>query len=182
MKFYIALLVFVMVSSNAVAQSVQGIEVYELSALRGQQIFYASHIKPEHMKNSKLIDDEDRAAFTAAIGKTGIAMPRLPTPIVDNECRVQDSKMKIITIKDKDGQLSQIAKLEHNAGQDDYIVFKGDDTIRCLLIDEGVTQIYTIHLNVTFPDGAKLVTLQTTRNRPLGVSTLTTNGKAVLSR
>jgi hypothetical protein len=58
------------------------------------------------------------------------------------------------------------------------MVIRSEDAINCLLAAEGVIQLYTIHLNVTFPEGEKLVTMQTTRNRPLGVSTITVTGKA----
>lgn len=162
------------------AQTLQGIEVYEISALKGQQIYYASHIKASHIKSSKLMDDEDRAAVLGAMGKTGIAMPRLPDPYIDNECNVQPSKINIQTFKDKNGEVLQIAKIEYKGGEDSYIVTRSenDDTINCILLGEGVVQVYTIHLNVTFPDGSKLITMQTTRNRALGVSTMCVSGKA----
>lgn len=178
MKFYIALLSLFVVNSNVIAQTVQSIEVYEISALRGQQTYYASHIKAAHMKSSKLMDDEDRAAVLAAMGKTGIAMPRLPTPYVDDECRMQESKITVITYKNAAGEVDYVARNQYNGGEDTLIVFQNEDAINCMLVAEGVIQIYTIHRNVTFPDGAKLVTSQTTRNRPLGVSTMNLSGKA----
>jgi len=152
--------------------------VYEISELRGSQIYYASHIKPEAMSDSKKIDNEDRAALLGAIGKTGIAMPRLKVPHVDESTRVQESVLKLVTINDDDGSKTDLAQNEYKGGKDNMMVFKKDDTITCLLMDEGVMQVYTIHLNVTFPGGEKLVTMQTTRNRPLGVSTTSVSGKA----
>ena len=164
---------------SAYAQTLEKTEIYEISALKGQQIYYASHIKASHMKSAKLMDDEDRAAVFGAMGKTGIAMPRLPEPYIDNECNVQPSKINIQTFKDKNGEVLQMAKIEYKGGEDSYIVTRNenDDTINCILISEGVVQVYTIHLNVTFPDGSKLVTMQTTRNRALGVSTMCVSGK-----
>jgi hypothetical protein len=178
MKHILLTIITTLFASICSAQTVQGVEVYEISAMRGQQIYYASHIKAEHMKSAKLMDDEDRAALLGAIGKTGIAMPRLTAPYVDAECRMQESKITIIYYKDKDGEPGCIAKNEYNGGEDKLLVTQNEDAITCMLIGEGVTQIYTIHKNVTFPDGAKLITSQTTRNRPLGVSTMNLSGKA----
>ena len=181
-RFSLIFILSTFLSCLCSAQTLQGIEVYQISALKGQQIYYASHIKAAHMKSSKLMDDEDRAAVFAAMGKTGIAMPRLPEPYIDNECNVQPSKINIQTFKDKNGEVIQMAKIEYKGGEDSYIVTRNenDDTINCILISEGVVQVYTIHLNVTFPDGSKLVTMQTTRNRALGVSTMCVSGKATL--
>jgi hypothetical protein len=162
----------------AYAASADITAVYELSEMRGQQIYYASHIKPEAMRDSKKIDNEDRAALMGAIGKTGIAMPRLKIPHVDDATRVQESVLKLVSIKEDDGSTSELAQNEHKGGKDNMMVIKTDDTITCLLMGDGVMQIYTIHLNVTFPDGEKLLTMQTTRNRPLGVSTISVSGKA----
>ena len=178
MKYILTAIVATLLAAICSAQTVQGVEVYEISVMRGQQTFYASHFKEEHMKNPKLIDDEDRSAMMAAVGKSGIAMPRFTKPFVDNECRMQESKITLIYYKDKDGESGCIAKNEYNGGEDKLQVSQIEDAVTCMLIDEGVTQIYTIHKNVTFPDGAKLVTLQTTRNRPMGVSTLSVSGKA----
>lgn len=152
--------------------------VYEISELRGSQIYYASHIKPEAMSDPKKIDDEDRAALLGAIGKPGIAMPRLKVPHVDESARVQESVLRLVTIRQDDGSTAELAQNEYKGGKDNMMMFKKDDTITCLLMEDGVMQIYTIHLNVTFPDGEKLVTMQTTRNRPLGVSTINASGKA----
>lgn len=152
--------------------------VYEISELRGSQIYYASHIKPEAMSDPKKIDNEDRAALMGAIGKTGIAMPRLKVPHVDDSTRVQESVLKLVTINEDDGSKTELAQNEYKGGKDNMMIFKKEDTITCLLMGDGVMQIYTIHLNVTFPDGEKLVTMQTTRNRPLGVSTMNVSGKA----
>jgi hypothetical protein len=152
--------------------------VYQLSELRGSQIYFASHIKPEAMSDPKKIDDEDRAALMGAIGKTGIAMPRLKVPHVDESTRVQESTLKLVTITEDDGSKTELAQNEYKGGKDNMMMFKKDDTITCLLMSDGVMQVYTIHLNVTFPGGEKLVTMQTTRNRPLGVSTMTVSGKA----
>jgi len=179
MKHILSIIITLLIGSICSAQTVQGVEVYEISAMRGQQVFYASHFKEEHMKNPKLIDDEDRSAMMVAVGKSGIAMPRFNKPFVDSECRMQESKITLIYYKDKDGEAGCIAKNEYNGGEDKLLVSQIEDVITCMLIDEGVTQIYTIHKNVTFPDGAKLVTLQTTRNRPMGVSTLSISGKAI---
>lgn len=161
------------------AQKVQNISVYELSELNGSQIYYASHVKPESLKATKM-DDEDRAALSGAIGKPGIAMPRLKTPYVRDDTKVQPSIIRLITIKKEDGEVVEIGQNEYQDGKDNLVVFRQDDTITCLLVDAGVTQIYTIHLNVTFPGGEKLVTMHTTRNRPLGTSTMTLSGKAKL--
>lgn len=152
--------------------------VYEISELRGAQIYYASHIKPEAMSDPKKVDDEDRAALMGAIGKTGIAMPRLKVPHVDESTRVQESLLKLVTITEDDGSKTELAQNEYKGGKDNMMMFKKEDTITCLMMSDGVMQIYTIHLNVTFPGGEKLVTMQTTRNRPLGVSTMNVSGKA----
>jgi len=160
------------------AASADTTAVYEISELRGTQIYYASHIKPEAMSDPKKIDNEDRAALMGAIGKTGIAMPRLKVPHVDDSTRVQESVLKLVTINEDDGSKTELAQNEYNGGKDNMMVFKKDDTITCLLMGDGVMQVYTIHLNVTFPDGEKLITMQTTRNRPLGVSTMSVSGKA----
>lgn len=162
----------------ASAEALQKVEVYEIGELTGQQVYYASHIKPEALKDPKKVDDEDRAALIGAIGKTGIAMPLLQQPHVSADATVSSSKLTITTSTMDDGQVKRLARLDHKQGKDDLIFFDGVDTITCLLLAEGVTQIYTIHRNVHFPDGEWLVTMQTTRNRPLGVSTLTVSGKA----
>jgi len=86
--------------------------------------------------------------------------------------------LKLVSIKEDDGSTTVLAQNEYKGGKDNMMVIKKDDTITCLLMEEGVMQIYTIHLNVTFPDGEKLLTMQTTRNRPLGVSTMNVSGKA----
>jgi hypothetical protein len=162
------------------ARSVDVTAVYELSELRGSQIYFASHIKPEALKDSTKLDAEDRAALMGAIGKKGIAMPRLKTPYVNESSKVQTSVLSLITVKEDNGTVSDVAQNEYKDGKDNMMVFRNDDTITCLIMSEGVIQVYTIHLNVTFPDGEKLVTMQTTRNRPLGVSTMTFSGKAKL--
>jgi hypothetical protein len=176
MKFKAFLIALVPCSVFAASADITA--VYEISELRGAQIYYASHIKPEAMSDPKKIDDEDRAALIGAIGKTGIAMPRLKIPHIDETTRVQESVLKLVTITEDDGSKSELAQNEYKGGKDNMMMFKKVDTITCLLMSEGVMQIYTIHLNVTFPDGEKLVTMQTTRNRPLGVSTITASGKA----
>lgn len=160
------------------AQSVENLEIFEISDMVGSQVYYASHIKVEGMKDSKKVDAEDRAALLGALGKTGIAMPRFKTPYVEDNTTVKGCKMSVATIKGKDGELNYVAQNEHKGGKDELMVIRNDDAINCLLVAEGVVQLYTIHLNVTFPEGEKLVTMQTTRNRPLGVSTITVTGKA----
>ncbi len=172
------LLLLAALPCSALAASADVTAVYEISELKGTQIYYASHIKAEAMKDSKKIDDEDRAALLGAIGKSGIAMPRLKTPHVDDSTTVQGSVLTLVTVKEDDGSKMEIAQHEYKGGKDNMLLFKNEDSISCMLIGEGVMQIYTIHLNVTFPDGEKLVTMQTTRNRPLGVSTITASGKA----
>jgi hypothetical protein len=161
-----------------VARSADITAVYELSEMRGSQTYYASHIKPEGLKDSKKIDDEDRAALLGAIGKSGIAMPRLKIPHVDDSTNVQGSLLRLISLKDDDGSVTELAQNEHKGGKDEMMVFRSEDSITCLLMSEGVLQVYVIHLNVTFPGGEKLLTMQTTRNRPLGVSTISVSGKA----
>lgn len=159
-------------------QTIQRYEVYELSQMTGQQVVYASHIKPEALKDPKKIDSEDRAALLGAIGKTGIAMPRLKQPVVENDATMSPAKLTIITAKMDNGEVSTVARLEYKDGKDDLVVFDEPDTITCMLMGEGVMQVYTIHRNVTFPEGEKLVTCITTRNRPLGVTSMSLSGKA----
>ncbi len=159
------------------AQKVQSVTVYELSELTGSQVYFASHIKQESLKATSM-DDEDRAALQGAIGKPGIAMPRFKTPFVRDETKVQAGIIRLITIKQDDGEVIEVGQNEYQDGKDTLVVLRQDDTITCMMIAAGVTQIYTIHLNVTFPDGEKLVTMHTTRNRPFGVSTMTVSGKA----
>lgn len=160
------------------AQSLENVEIFDISDMTGSQIYYASHIKVEAMKDSKKVDAEDRAALLGAVGKTGVAMPRFRVPYSDDNTTVKGCTIRVLTIKDKDGSLNYSAQNEHKGGKDELIVIRNDDSINCMLIAEGVVQLYTIHLNVTFPEGEKLVTMQTTRNRPLGVSTTTVSGKA----
>ena len=160
------------------AQSLENVEIFDISDMTGSQIYYASHIKVEAMKDSKKVDAEDRAALIGAVGKTGVAMPRFRVPYSDDNTTVKGCTIRILTTKDKDGSLNYSAQNEHKGGKDELIVIRNDDSINCMLIAEGVVQLYTIHLNVTFPEGEKLVTMQTTRNRPLGVSTTTVSGKA----
>ena len=160
------------------SQVVQGVEIYELSDMIGVQTYFASHMKPETLQDSNKMDDEDRAAIMGAIGKTGIAMPRLKVPYVNASTRTQSSTLRILTIKDKDGAISEVGQNEYTGGKDEMMVLRWPDTINFIQTAEGVFIVYTIHLNVTFPKGEKLVTMQTTRNRPLGVSTTTVSGKA----
>jgi hypothetical protein len=170
-------LLLLFVPMALLAQKVQSVTVYELSEMSGQQVYYASHIKVESIKATRM-DDEDRAAFDGAIGKSGIAMPRFKTPFVRDETKVQAGIIRLITIKQENGETVEVGQNEYQDGKDNLVVFRQEDTITCLMISEGVTQIYTIHLNVTFPEGEKLVTMHTTRNRPLGLSTMTLSGKA----
>lgn len=172
------LVLLALASAPVFAQTLQKAEIYEISEMTGQQIYYASHLKPEALKDSKKIDDEDRAALLGAMGKTGIAMPRLKQPHIDSEVKMQPSKLTVLTAKMDDGEVKTIGRLEYKGGQDNYMVMETEDTITCILIAEGVVQVYTIHRNVTFPDGEKLITCMTTRNRPLGVTTICVNGKA----
>ncbi len=160
------------------AQTVEGVTVYELSELSGAQVYFASHFKEESLRDPKKVDDEDRAALLGAVGKTGIAVPRLKTPFVRDDTRVQAGTISILKVRQKDGTTVEVGQNEYKDGKDNLLIFREEDTITCLLLAEGVTQIYTIHLNVTFPEGEKLVTMHTTRNRPLGVSTMTVSGKA----
>jgi hypothetical protein len=176
MKQFIVLL---LLPVTLVAQKVQNTTVYELSEMSGQQVYFAGHIKAESMKATRM-DDEDRAAFNGAIGKSGIAMPRFKTPFIRDETKVQAGIIRLITIKQENGELIEVGQNVYQDGKDNLVVFRQDDTITCLMVAEGVTQIYTIHLNVTFPEGEKLVTMHTTRNRPLGLSTMTLSGKARL--
>lgn len=172
------LLIFIFAAAQVFAQTIQKAEVYEISEMTGQQIYYASHLKPAALKDSKKIDDEDRAALVGAIGKSGIAMPRLKEPHVDSAVKMQSSKLTVITAKMDDGQVKTLGRLEYKGGEDNFMVIEEEDTLTCILIAEGVVQVYTIHRNVTFPDGEKLVTCMTTRNRPLGVTTICVSGKA----
>jgi hypothetical protein len=105
-------------------------------------------------------------------------VPRLKTPFVRDDTRVQAGTISILKVRQKDGTIVEVGQNEYKDGKDNLLIFREEDTITCLLLSEGVTQIYTIHLNVTFPEGEKLVTMHTTRNRPLGVSTMTVSGKA----
>jgi len=171
------LMFMVLMPVALVAQKVQSIAVYELSELAGTQTYFASHIKPESLKAMKM-DDEDRAALNGAVGKPGIAMPRLKTPHVSDDAKVQAGVIRLVTVKQEDGDVIEVGENEYQDGKDSLAVFRQEDTITCLMISAGVTQIYTIHLNVTFPGGEKLVTMHTTRNRPLGLSTMTLSGKA----
>ena len=82
MKFYLSLITLFIVTSNGFSQAVQSVEVYEISQLKGQQIYYASHIKSEHMKDSSKIDNQERLAMLSAVGKTGISMPLFKEPYV----------------------------------------------------------------------------------------------------
>jgi len=159
-------------------QQAEVTEIYEVTELTGAQIYYASHMKPEALKDYKKIDDEDRAAITGAIGKSGIAMPRLKVPHIDSTTRAQNSTLRILAIKDQNGIDREVGENEYQGGKDEMVLLKNSDTISFVLSADGVFVLYTIHLNVTFPNGEKLVTMQTTRNRPLGVSTTTVSGKA----
>jgi hypothetical protein len=170
------------VVSEAKWEPIEEIEVYQLTEMLGYQSYFASHIKPEGMKDSKKIDDQDRAALMGAIGKTGFPIPLLPEPLVSHDTRVQGSILSVMTLRYKDGSVEALASNEYKGGKDTLAVFKSGDAIICTLLGEGVMQVYTIHLNVTFPDGDKLLTMQTTRNRPLGVSTMSVSGRARLLR
>ena len=176
MKYFMVLL---LLPVALVAQKVQSVSVYELSEMTGQQVYFASHIKAESLKAVGM-DDEDRAALNGAIGKPGIAMPRFKTPFVRDNTKVQPGIIRLITMKQDDGEVIEVGQNEYQDGKDSLVVFRQDDTITCLMIAAGVTQIYTIHLNITFPEGEKLVTMHTTRNRPMGTSTMTLSGKAKL--
>ena len=176
MKYFIVLF---LLPVALMAQEVQSVTVFELSELTGSQVYFASHIKPESLMSTKL-DDEDQAALNGAIGKPGIAMPRFKTPYVRENTKVAAGIIRLITIKQDDGEVIEVGQNEYQDGKDSLVVLRQDDTITCLMIAKGVTQIYTIHLNVTFPEGEKLVTMHTTRNRPLGTSTMTLSGKAKL--
>jgi hypothetical protein len=134
------------------------------------------------MKDIKRIDDQDRAALMAAIGKVGVPMPLLPEPVVSHDTRVKGSILSIMTLRHKDGSDEALASNEYKGGKDTLAVVKSGEAIICTLLGEGVMQVYTIHLNVTFPNGEKLLTMQTTRNRPLGVSTMSVSGRAKLLR
>lgn len=177
MKHILATIISVLFVSVCSAQTVQSIEEYEISTMRGQQIYYASHIKREHMKNSDLIDDQDRAAMLGAMGKTGVSMPKFSEPYVE-DTKMSNSHLTIMTAKLDNGDIKSIAKIDHKGGSDRYVVMNDDNTTTLLLMNEGVTQTYTIHNNVTFPSGGKLITCTTTRNRPLGVTTITVSGEA----
>lgn len=170
------------VVSEAKEEPMEEIEVYQLTEMLGYQSYFASHIKPEGMKDTKKIDDQDRAALMGAIGKTGFPIPLLPEPLVSHDTRVQGSILSVMTLRYKDGSVEALASNEYKGGKDTLAVFKSGDAIICTLLGEGVMQVYTIHLNVTFPDGDKLLTMQTTRNRPLGVSTMSVSGRARLLR
>ena len=87
-----------------------------------------------------------------------------------------------MTAKSDDGETRSVANIEHRGGSDRYIVDKTGDTITLLLLNEGVTQVYTIHKNVTFPDNSNLITCTTTRNRALGVTTITVSGRATQTK
>lgn len=163
---------------SAEKQQQEVLEIYEVTELTGAQIYYASHMKLEALKDSKKIDDEDRAAIMGAIGKSGIAMPRLKVPHIDSTARVQNSVLRVISVKDQNGRDREFGENEYEGGKDEMILLKMSDTVNFVLASDGVFSQYTIHLNVTFPNGEKLVTMQTTRNRPLGVSTTTVSGKA----
>ncbi len=170
------------VIGEAKEDPVEEIEIYQLSGMLGYQSYFASHIKPEGMKDPKKIDDQDRAALMGAIGKVGVQMPLLPEPLVMQGTRVQPSILSVMTLRHKDGSIDALASNEYKGGKDTLSVVKSGDALVCTLRGEGVIQVYTIHLNVTYPDGDKLLTMQTTRNRPLGVSTMSVSGRAKLLR
>jgi hypothetical protein len=168
--------------SEAKEDPVEEIEVYQLSEMLGYQSYFASHIKPEGVKDSKKIDDQDRVALMGAIGKMGVPIPLLPDPVVRHDTRFQPSVLSVMTLRHKDGSVEALASNEYKGGKDTLEVVRSGDALVCTLRDEGVIQVYTIHLNVTYPDGDKLLTMQTTRNRPLGVSTTSVSGRAKLLR
>jgi len=168
--------------NEAKEEPIEEIEIFQLKEMVGYQSYFASHIKPEAMKDPKKIDDQDRAALMGPIGKIGVPMPLLPEPHISHDTRVQGSVLSVMTLRYKDGLVDALASNEYKGGKDTLAVVKSGDAIICTLLGEGVMQVYTIHLNVTFPDGDKLLTMQTTRNRPLGVSTMSVSGKAKLLR
>ena len=168
--------------SEAKEEPIEEIEIYQLSEMLGYQSYFASHIKPGGMKDSKKIDDQDRAALMGAIGKIGIPMPLFPEPVFMHDTRFQPSVLSVMTLRHKDGSVQALASNEYKGGKDTLEVVRSGDALVCTLRDEGVIQVYTIHLNVNYPDGDKLLTMQTTRNRPLGVSTTSVSGRAKLLR
>lgn len=170
------------VVSEAKEDTVEEIEIYQLSQMLGYQSYFASHIKPEGMIDTKKIDDQDRAALMGAIGKTGVPMPLFPEPVFRHDTRFQPSVLSVMTLRHKDGSIQALASNEYKGGKDTLEVVRSGDALVCTLRDEGVIQVYTIHLNVSYPDGDKLLTMQTTRNRPLGVSTTSVSGRAKLLR
>ena len=119
-KYYAILLLALVIIApvfSAEKQQAKVLEIYELSELTGTQIYYASHMKPEALKDSKKIDDEDRAAIMGAIGKSGIAMPRLKAPHIDSSTRTQNSTLRILVVKNQNGVADEVGENEYEGGK-----------------------------------------------------------------
>jgi hypothetical protein len=69
--------------------------------MTGQQIYYASHLKPAALNDSKTIDDEDRAALLGAIGRAGIAMPRLKPLLIGSGAIIMTCHHGLVCLVDE---------------------------------------------------------------------------------
>lgn len=162
---------------------IKAVENWQFSEMKGSNVYYASNIDPANRNN---MSEDERARVRRAMTDNS-SMPILRNPVsledsISNKADVaiawtRDSKTAsenpagIAVIKFTDG-------LGENVSQ--YIVWRGDYTTSLVSVGTKSTVIYTIHHNVSHPNGGFLLTYTTIRNSILGVNTYTMSGSAKL--
>jgi hypothetical protein len=161
-------------------QNILKTEIYEVSEMTGQQVVYASFLKADALKDAnplEKITDEDRMALSAAMSQEGANIPSLQGPHVVKDVKFSPAKLTIITVKEDNGEIKTLARLEYDKGRDNLEVINHGDMTNCILVEKRMLQTYTIHRNVKLPGGENLITCLTVRNSPIAVSTMTLSGK-----
>jgi hypothetical protein len=155
-------------------------ETWNLSPMKGTQVFYASHIGKSNASN---LTNDERRTLTAAIADNSSMPPMRSPESVHTEMAASTLNVRWAQSSSKDHtDPAGIASVVHAAGEDGMIAYRSGHTITFILNSDKVTQVYTIHTNVRMPDGGYLVTLTGVRNSFIGVTSLNFSGSARLGR
>lgn len=171
---------FVLCLGIANSSAAEEKETWSISALKGTQVFYASHIGRTSASN---LTPAERQALTDAMADNS-NMPPMPAPAAV-ETSMGASAIAVRWVQPSSKDLTDpagVASLSHSAGEDTMPAYRAGHTITFMLNSDKVTMVYTIHTNVKMPDGGYLVTVTGVRNSFIGVTSLSFSGSAKLSR
>jgi hypothetical protein len=153
---------------------------WNITAMKGTQVFFASHIGVADASNIK--PHQREILMRAMVDNSNMPPMSAPESIVTNmgasSITVRWSQSSSKDHTDPAG----IAVIKYPAGEDGMIAYRAGHTETYMLNSDKVTQVYTIHRNVRMPDGGYLVTVTGVRNSFIGVTSMNFSGSAHLAK